>query len=106
MAAYRVPSWHRSEATLPVARAAASGNDVSQSREALGVQEWVQESQRALSGIQKAIVEKRNDGREGCTRGTRAVDALNFAVDQHRVLDALRGHIRVCATGGVDRTCT
>lgn len=101
-ATYRVPPCSRWE-SLGSTAGVAPGGYVVQRRNPRRVQERVQESERALAGVEQLIVQERDDRRERRARRARTVDALQLPGGLDDELDALRGDVGVSAAGRVEQ---
>ncbi len=98
---YGVPASERGEA-VGAASGVAARRDVVQCSGALGVEERVEETKRALSLVQERIVEERDDAGERWAGCARSVDTLELASDLDGELHALGGHVGERAALGVE----
>ena len=95
-----IPALLRRE-TIGVAARVGTRRDVVEGCNAVGVQERVEEAERALARCNKPVVDKRDDGRERgrCAGGT--IDPLHGAIDDNLEVHTLRGDVGVPTTGRV-----
>lgn len=103
VATYRIPASGSGEA-LGTAPGVAARRNVVKRGDTLGVQEGIQEAERALASIEQLVVQERNNRGEGGARRARAVDTLELASRLDNELDTLGRDVGVPAAGGVEET--